>query len=292
MNERDATVCMMRIRNEARWMARGLARSFRVCRAVAVWDDGSTDDTEARVQAFFAETVGGAVRMRHMPWGWLWCGLHREGLGHMELHYLKTPFRPARREIQNVDEVRDKNVLWEYVKAQLEFRCVVCLDGDEMLSLTTLREWPSLLAAMGDGVDMFVLPIVYLWDSERQRRIDGWYGDAGDGRPLVRPPRIITVAHSSDDEIFQLHFAHNDQRGSFHCGSVPRAGVAREWRVSTAPGVIVHFGYLHADDRCRKYEWYNRIDPDNEFEGRYAHVVGLPDRHAPGPLQLAPWEDR
>jgi glycosyltransferase involved in cell wall biosynthesis len=292
MNGRDATVCMMRIRNEARWMPRSLARSFRVCRAVVVWDDGSTDDTETRVQSFFDETVGGAVRAHGMRWGWLWSGLHRDGLGHMELHYLRSPFRPARREIQNVDEVRDKNALWEYVKAQVEFRTVLCMDGDEMLSQAIIREWPALLTALERGLDMLAVPIIQLWDSEEQRRIDGWYGDSSDGRPRVRHPRVLTVAHLNDEEIYHLHFAHAGSRGNFHCGFLPRAGVHRDWRLGVTAGTIVHFGYLHARDRQRKYEWYNRIDPDNEFEGRYAHVVGLPDQHAPGPVQLAPWEDR
>jgi hypothetical protein len=61
--------------------------------------------------------------------------------------------------------------------------------------------------------------------------------------------------------------------------------------------VIIHYGYLCKEDRLRKYEMLNRVDPGNEAEDCYRHIVqgDVPEvpasavlRHA-GPLQLAPY---
>jgi hypothetical protein len=51
---------------------------------------------------------------------------------------------------------------------------------------------------------------------------------------------------------------------------------------------------MHAEDRIRKYHYYNTIDPNNEFEDQYRHmVIGdiFPANYAgkwAGPLELAP----
>jgi hypothetical protein len=57
---------------------------------------------------------------------------------------------------------------------------------------------------------------------------------------------------------------------------------------------LLHYGYMFKEDRIRKYNYYNRIDPNNEFEDRYRHTVqgDIPEvpadavlKHA-GPLEL------
>jgi hypothetical protein len=36
---------------------------------------------------------------------------------------------------------------------------------------------------------------------------------------------------------------------------------------------LLHYGYLHKEDRVRKFHWYNKIDPNNAFEDQYRHMV-------------------
>jgi hypothetical protein len=57
---------------------------------------------------------------------------------------------------------------------------------------------------------------------------------------------------------------------------------------------LYHLGYMCPEDRLRKYQWYNTIDPENESEDRYRHMVqgDIPEvpahlklKHA-GPLRL------
>jgi hypothetical protein len=36
---------------------------------------------------------------------------------------------------------------------------------------------------------------------------------------------------------------------------------------------ILHYGYMHREDRVRKYVWYNKQDPGNKVEDCYRHMV-------------------
>ena len=36
---------------------------------------------------------------------------------------------------------------------------------------------------------------------------------------------------------------------------------------------LLHFGYMHASDRRRKFDWYNENDPNNLIEDQYVHMI-------------------
>lgn len=266
---RHETTCMMRIKNEARWLRRSLERTWKVCRRVVIFDDHSTDKSldealdsiESQFDARFEVGRSACIYRTH----------DRE----RELHWLRSPFAG------DVDEVRDKNELWGYVARYLApIRHVLCLDGDEMLSQRAIRAFPLALDALiHGGASVGVLPFVYLWDSETHRRIDGVYRD-------IRHARLFTIDRAP-------HFASarfvSSGRAGFHCGSIPA-----ELNVGhrDLPNLeVVHFGYIDAGIRERKLEFYNRLDPGNEGEGYYRHIVGQPNNLAPGPVQLVPWLD-
>jgi hypothetical protein len=86
-------------------------------------------------------------------------------------------------------------------------------------------------------------------------------------------------------------WATTESGGNFHCCSVPKQliGSARKCEVE-----LLHLGYMDREDRKRKYEWYNRMDPNNGGEDHYRHMIqgDVPEipageklLHA-GPLQL------
>ena len=156
------------------------------------------------------------------------------------------------------DECRDKNYLLDRARtAGADW--VVCIDGDEMLAPSGV---PLLLAAMQNGAQSISMRIPYLWDGEDQIRVDGVYGEFR--------------RHSA----FRLgdHRFSSSTAGGFHCGNVPYRAMLG---AVTVDAPLLHFGYLHAKDRARKYAWYNAQDPGNMVEDRYRHIAsGLEMPHA------------
>jgi len=303
---REKTACMMRIRNEGRWIFRSLHRTFQVAKRVAILDDGSTDDTVVEaIQACLLCDEATARQInttqRQTP------AIVRkivDGTLLNELHILHSPFRPEVRPRQGVSEIRDKNLLWEYCKSRVAFRHMLCLDGDEIISRAFIVNWAQAVAALEANVDKMQVPFVYFWDAEMQIRVDGIYGALPDGMPRLRFPRIFTIDRLSPERLFDCRFAWEGTKGGFHCGSVPmenfrplrmdeQTGAVAEHETTTANYgcVILHYGYLDAAERQRKYTFYNQIDPGNKFEGEYKHIIGMPNQHAPGPVTLVPWQE-
>jgi len=238
--------------------------------------------------------------MQLTHWGWV--QTHKAEYGPCELHWINSPFRPAVRDILAVSEIRDKQALWEYVKSNVLFTHVLCMDGDEMLSRALLKNFGQLEHLLANAYDIIHIPFIYLWNEEGVRRVDGIYGPADDGLPKFRVPRAFTIARVEEYDLFEQRFSWEGHRqgrkvlGGFHCGSIPRENYRifegqRDLAATTIPWPIVHFGYMHKADRHTKFDFYNRIDPGNVFEGGYTHMIEVPNLHAPGPTRLEPYED-
>lgn len=286
---REDWACMMRCRQEERWIRRSLERTFEVCKTVIILDDGSENDHmwhEAARTIFptFVHRGGGVEIMSSTVNGQA-----------RSLHYIESPFRPAVREKEAVSEIRDKNFLWSYAKSRVNFRHMLCLDGDEMLSREALRVWPHIERRLNEDVDdIITIPFIYVWDAANQRRVDGLYGDGPDGIAKLRFPRIFTIDRVPQDALFDMRFSWQGTKGGFHCGSIPRENFVTTtgaWKGGVVNAPVVHFGYIDDPLRQKKFVFYNTIDPGNQFEGEYKHIIGQPDQHAPGPVQLVSWED-
>jgi len=130
---------MMRVKNEARWIARAVESLGRVCGAgIHMLDDGSTDDTTT-----LASSMGA--------------------------HVIPTPF-------DTFDETRDKNFLVREVMTACDPDWIVHIDGDEALEEIAARDLATFLVASPSGVEAHYLSVLYLWNSEQQIRVDGVYG--------------------------------------------------------------------------------------------------------------------
>lgn len=287
---RDQTAAMYRVKNEARWIQRSLDRTFQVCQTIVILDDGSTDETEEECAA----SLGEQAEVHRQSWGWT--GEEERAEGGCVLHFLYSPFTGNVRPHYRVSEIRDRNVLWWFCQANVRFDYMLCLDGDEWLSLDAIKHWPDVIAMTDQGVDIVLLPFVYLWDGEDQQRWDGLYGPGQSTNKTLCFPRLFTWQRVGMQDQFDMRFAWEGSQGGFHCGSVPMEKfLVSENRIApqrgTFPHLIVHAGYIDATMRRAKYEFYNRINPGNVFEGQYAHCIGEPDRWCPGPVQLAPYRD-
>lgn len=172
-----------------------------------------------------------------------------------------------------LNETRDKNWLLQYIIDSYNPQWIIAIDGDEQL---TAESVPLIRDALYTPMRCMSFKVRYLWDREDQVRVDRVYGQFA-RQSMFRPgkERFTGVAPG------------------FHTGNVPMA----LWGSCCYPGAsLLHYGYLHKEDRIRKYRWYNEQDPNNEVEGKYMHMVqgDLPEipacavlQHA-GPLALRP----
>lgn len=186
---------------------------------------------------------------------------------------------------EGLEETRDKNwLLGKLAEVAKPNDPVVCIDGDEEIAAGSHEEIRQL-AAMKNGADAYRFQILYLWDDPQHIRVDGIYGRFTRSSFFRYRPGAKFVSRTA---------------GGFHCGNVPEPialGVS---------GVkILHYGYMHKEDRIRKWKFYSGIDPTNRAEGydpkhperlSYCHVVqgDVPEVPASavlmhgGPLRLQP----
>lgn len=150
-----------------------------------------------------------------------------------------------------LQEVRDKN--WLLGQANPEpGEWALMIDGDE-----ELIDQPEILRAIeAPAARAYRLRILYLWNQENSVRVDGVYSR------FTRPSLFR----------FQpgLSFGGTQAGSGFHCSNVPNA----LWPACRPCGArLLHYGYLHAEDRIRKYRWYSERDGGNRSEGGYKHMV-------------------
>lgn len=178
---------------------------------------------------------------------------------------------------ESINEALDRETLLQYAYCHppVDGWCIM-IDGDEALHEDDGDRLKWYLTV--PGYVALSPRIVYLWDSTRQERVDGCYRD-------FRRPSIFRMLPG-------LHFAGIGD-AALHCRNVPALLVHRAVPV---PVRLLHYGYMLASDRLRKYAYYCRVDPANEVEDCYRHIVqgDIPEvpasarlKHA-GPLRLEP----
>jgi glycosyltransferase involved in cell wall biosynthesis len=223
------TAGMVRVKNEARWIAEVVNSLKNCCDRVLVWDDHSDDGTPDIC----------------------------EKLGCVVIDSDET----------TMDESRDKNSLLDWaMKDNPDW--IIHIDGDEVLEPAAPAK---IEAAKRSGFDSICMKVIYLWDDPNLYRTDGHWGRFK--RPSMFRPRA------------GQRFATTSFGNNIHCGNVPFGGPFLDSDIR-----LKHYGYLCAEDRQRKYEFYNRIDPNNDYECRYSHIVGIPNHWAPGPMTFGRWE--
>lgn len=161
-----------------------------------------------------------------------------------------------RSSFEGINETRDKDFLLAHLwrTGASEGDGCLMIDGDEALHSDDL---PALRAAAARGVVCGSMHIVYLWNREDRVRVDRWYRE-------FRRPSFFRLIHRD------LTFRRTEYGGNFHCSSAPAQLLGS---IEPLAVRLLHYGYLHAADRVRKYHWYNSVDPNNELEDRYRHMV-------------------
>lgn len=163
-------------------------------------------------------------------------------------------------------EARDKNYLLNHVRDAVagyhtpnlplwdrQSVYVIHIDGDEEIAAPgKLRAFLHQATA-----NAYSPRIRYLWNDESNSRIDGVY------RGFRRASIFRLVAGTRYE-------SSSSSKGDLHTGNCPAA--FRE-TAAPVPFEIKHYGYMLREDRIKKYVRYNEIDPNNDTEDRYRHII-------------------
>lgn len=177
-----------------------------------------------------------------------------------------------------LDEARDKTfLLHQALEYQPEWALVI--DGDEVLESGAAAKFHHLFDRPAFSV--YALQVLYLWNAPETMRVDGVYG-------RFHRPSLFRVKESAS------FWSSTNSPGNLHCTSVPD-GLRKE-EIGHSGIKLLHYGYIDSEIRRAKYDWYNSIDPGNQQEDFYRHIIqgdasgpssAVKLRHA-GPLKLAP----
>jgi GT2 family glycosyltransferase len=197
-------------------------------------------------------------------------------------HVMSSPFAG-----QPLDEARDKNHLMTHVVGAANPDWILCIDGDEELAAGGVEKLQEILRDTSH--ETVSLKIEYLWNSADQWRTDGVYGQMY-RHSIFRPRPEFQFKSFYAITGCQTHSGLHVSNAPYQQSMMDKGGLKLD------DVVLLHYGYMHAEDRLRKYEWYNSIDPNNEKEDCYRHMVqgDLPEVPADaelkyaGPLELMP----
>lgn len=131
-------VGMLRVKNEARWIARVVGAIKPICERIFILDDHSIDQTARLCQA--------------------------EGCT-----VIPSPFT-------DLNEARDMQFLYENAMV-VKPDWIIGIDGDEELEPGGAEKVRAAIGGASPGVSYFTLRILYLWNQPRQIRVDGVYGN-------------------------------------------------------------------------------------------------------------------
>jgi len=121
---------------------------------------------------------------------------------------------------------------------------IICVDADEILDKNFTREKAEEMATWGEIAYEFYC--VQLWDRENQMRIDGGWGNFWN----VRYYKFIPEA--------SLDFV----KRPLHCGLAPV--YAYNWCAKSGM-IFKHYGYMKKEDREKKWERYQKFDPEMKY---------------------------
>ena len=158
------------------------------------------------------------------------------------------------------DETRDKNTLLKMALSRNpDF--ILTLDGDEVLMPNSKQRLFYELNVLYPNISLFQLKELYVWDKPNQYRCDGVYNNTW-SKKLFR----------LKDQPKNLQFAATDFPGNSHCSAFPDNLIGKN-DVVRSKIKILHYGYYDEDLRRSKYDFLNKLDPNNTSFDGYNHCI-------------------
>jgi hypothetical protein len=161
-----------------------------------------------------------------------------------------------------LDEARDKNWFMDEVISRCSPDWILMPDGDEELQAGGCAAIRRALET-NPPCDCFALRFLYFWNSIDTIRLDGVYGK------MARQSLFRANTEFRFKSYYSESQTPNQNHVGLHTSNAPgQGGVVLPLNVA-----LLHYGYLHREDRIAKYRWILSIDPHNEGEDFYRHCV-------------------
>ena len=170
------------------------------------------------------------------------------------------------------DDTRDKNRLLKMgLKCKPDF--MMTLDGDEIIMPNMKQILKEDLTILYPETDVFKIKFLEVREKPNQIRIND--ATATDFFPVIFRLKNQPKNLCYDEMKFP---------GNVHCPDIPQNAIGQKFPVTSRLKVL-HYGIYDEKLRFKKYEHYNKLDPNNtEFYG-YEHLIH-PEKFC-GPLQFS-----
>lgn len=174
---------------------------------------------------------------------------------------IRSPF-------SGLNEGRDKAFLLNAARGATAAEWFFFVDGDEVVEKDGGKKLRELLRCPIKDVRVADVTVLYYWNGT-----DGVRWDKNFKR--FEATRVIAPKK-------EAVFSYGDGPAQLHCGCVPDEllGSSR-YMLDLA---LWHYGYMEAEVRRNKFEWYRANDSGNAREGNYLHIL-QGDPGGPGPKE-------
>ena len=165
------------------------------------------------------------------------------------------------------DESRDRNILLQKA-LELKPDYVLSMDGDEILIPNSKEILEEELEVLYPNSSVFMFQFLYMWDKLNQFRYDGVYENIWQQRLFK------TLDQPEDLKVFDTNYP-----GNAHASSIPNNAIGQEFPIRSSVKIL-HYGYFDNNLRQKKFDFYNKLTPDNEEQDKYRHIISGSGKHS------------
>ena len=109
--------------------------------------------------------------------------------------------------------------------------------------------------------DVFEFQFLEMWDKPNQYRYDGHISN-------IWKKKLIRMKNQPDN----LHYDDMPYSGNMHCPGIPQNSFGLTNSVRSRVKIL-HYGYFDSESRQEKYDFYNKMDPNNTSFDGYRYLV-------------------
>lgn len=157
-----------------------------------------------------------------------------------------------------LDETRDRNYLLQMaLKRHPDY--ILYIDGDEIMMPNAKDILFEEMETLYPDADVYEFQLLTLWDGSNKYRIDGICGNYWQKR-----------LHNVKNQPKDMFYRNSPYSGNLHCGNLNN--FVENYSVRSRVK-IYHCASFDEKLRKQKYEYYNRIDPNNVLTDGYKHMI-------------------